>query len=183
MRYRIEPLSQDNIERAADLVCDHIYDETGEPADFEAITKLLYSTHYGDGQVLLACNRIQPFGIIVGIWRPEERHYEVRNLYVDHPHRGGLAAHQLLRALLAWACKRDAGDDAPVYISTIGEPRPFYRALGFEPTHIISRASLKTLRERIGDNDGECNRADYRGRQWAGADEPGAERPAASGPV
>ncbi len=105
----------------------------------------------------LACAQNSPFeeanpvGVVVGIWHSEEAQpcYEVRNLYVVPEYRGKGVAKRLMKALLDWAYE----DNAPIYITTEGQPRPFYRALGFEPVREICGSTLATIRERLGGTD------------------------------
>jgi GNAT superfamily N-acetyltransferase len=88
-----------------------------------------------------------PSGVIVGCWHSDEAQpcYEVRNLYVLPDCRGRGVAQRLMKALLDWAYE----DNAPIYITTQGEPRPFYRKLGFEPVREICGSTLATIRERL----------------------------------
>jgi len=72
--------------------------------------------------------------------------YETRHLYVEPRFRGHKIAQVLIKACLDWA----GDDDAEATIVTRDLPRAYYRALGFEPTHQICTASLKTVRERLG---------------------------------
>jgi GNAT superfamily N-acetyltransferase len=92
------------------------------------------------------CGR-QLAGCVVGVWHAEEAQpcYEVRNLYVLPQFRSKGVAQRLMQALLAWAYE----DNAPIYITTQGEPRPFYRHLGFEPVREICGTTLATIRERL----------------------------------
>lgn len=179
MKFFIKRLCADTLQTATFLVCDHIYDETGVPANYERTRQFLDSCDAIHGAVFVACANKHVVGVVVGLIDQFGAHYEVRNLYVDEQYRGSNCAQLLLAALLDWA-----GDkDAPVYIATTGPPRAFYRKLGFEPTHIVSRASLKTLRERIGGKDGKRTSADPCGDRGPGPDERGEERAEAGGPV
>lgn len=88
-----------------------------------------------------------PVGIVLGEWHREmpEHYYEVRNLYVIPEVRGGKVAPQLLRAAADWA----GDEDAPIYITTAGEPRDYYKELGFIPTHNLCVSMLQTVREKL----------------------------------
>lgn len=90
-------------------------------------------------------------GCVVGIWHADEAQpcYEVRNLYVRPEFRSKGVARRLMKALLDWAYE----DNAPIYITTQGEPRPFYRHLGFEPVREICGTTLATIRERLRGTD------------------------------
>jgi GNAT superfamily N-acetyltransferase len=179
LSFFIKPVDIGTIRSATRLICEHIHEETGQPANYDGVLDFVRSCGDDTRMLFVACRGHHTAGVVVGSWNGYEGHYEVRSLYVEPAYRGSNCAQLLLQALLDWAGE----EDAPVLIATTGEPRPFYRALGFEPTHIISRASLKTLRERLGDRDGKCNRPDHRGGGRAGADEPGEERAAAAAGV
>jgi GNAT superfamily N-acetyltransferase len=94
------------------------------------------------------CNQAMA-GVVVAFYCPDataEPSFEVRHLFVQPAHRKRKVAQALLRGLLDWA-RYDK--DAPVFITTEGEPRPYYLALGFEPTHRVCVSSLSKLRERL----------------------------------
>lgn len=93
----------------------------------------------------------EPVGVVVGIFHKNDAQpcYEVRNLYVRPKFRSKGVAQRLMQALLDWA--DETGRDYPVYITTEGQPRPFYRHLGFEPVREICGSTLATIRERLGD--------------------------------
>lgn len=87
-------------------------------------------------------------GVVVAFYNTiytAEPSVEVRHLFVHHAHRSKKVAQALMQGLLDW----EVSGDAPIFITTEGEPRPYYRALGFEPTHRICVSSLKKLREKL----------------------------------
>ncbi len=86
-------------------------------------------------------------GVVVAFYdnSAAEPAFEVRHLFVHPAHRSKKVAQALMQGLLDWTVTGDAN----VFITTEGEPRPYYRALGFEPTHRICVTSLKKLREKL----------------------------------
>lgn len=101
-----------------------------------------------DGCCFLAYLYGVPAGIITAQWvtNTDAPCYSVQHLFVHREFRGSKVAQKLLGALADWAGEKDA----PVYITTEGGPRPFYKSLGFEPTHQVSVSSLREIRERLG---------------------------------
>lgn len=97
--------------------------------------------------VFLAYVKGYPRGVLVVEWNKDdaEEYYVVRNLYVAPGSRGDQIGVRLLKAAAQWSRR----EDARVCITTPGEPRSFYRALGFEPLCQVSASSLKAIRENL----------------------------------
>jgi len=124
----------------------------GSDTNWEAVRAYLTSGKFDNGSYacFIAYRRGLPIGCVV-----VERHtegvapyYEIHNLYVTPRERGGGAATYLLRNALDWA--NAAGEDAPLYMTAHGEPRTFFKRLGFEPTHQICVTTIGKVREVLG---------------------------------
>jgi hypothetical protein len=95
----------------------------------------------------IGCNQVTAGCLVIRrIHNDVQPLYEVNHLFVKKGMRGanGIAL-KLLRGGLAWA--RD--EEAAVMISTSGDPRPYYRFLGFEPTHRLCVTQLSEIRRRL----------------------------------
>ena len=101
-----------------------------------------------DAVCYLATVNREPAGVIVCIRHAEDANpcYEVRNLYVAPRFRSLGVANRLIQAVVDWCGE----EDRPVYITTNGEPRPFYKALGFQPVRQICGTTIKDVRAVLG---------------------------------
>ena len=184
LTYRVEPMSNARIMLdAVRLVQKHIREE-GLPdvPEHELAEYLMCLRDIRDGAVFVAYDECDVLaGVIVAEWNTEGvvPFYEVKNLWVEPADRGNGVAKLLMKALIDWSGE----EDAPVYICTFGEPRGAYKRMGFEVSHVVSRASLKELRKRVGGEDGKRTSPDPGGSGSPGADECGQEFAAAGGAV
>lgn len=140
--------------QAATLIALHLREELGQWVDVDDTLEFLLDriVYNPDAACYLAYHNDRPVGVALGIWHTDEPQpfYEVRNLYVLPEFRGFCVCKMLLKALLDWSGEWDA----PVYITTNGEPRPFYKWLGFEPFRQICGTTLSKIREKLG---GKCD--------------------------
>lgn len=109
--------------------------------DPDAICYVAYLQRY-------AYDEATPAGVVVCLWHAEESApaYEVRNLYVLPEFRSKKIANRLIQAVVDWCGEANY----PVYITTNGEPRPFYKALGFQPVRQICGTTIKDVRAALG---------------------------------